>query len=197
MSYNLTETNGGSWVVVPFTTLALGSNGGVAAGFSITTTGTAAYGNFNGLLRPWSVAVSNGVATYLPAVQTQTYQQQKPPVNLAPSQQCDIIVLADGSATPNFYWIQGPVVDASQTSRPIPGPQGIVNPGTLFNTTQNILGGLIPVLLFTLSTTAAQAYQFPGGPALPTLTGVTNYQYTYASLTAPVQTLLVNYPGSS
>ena len=196
MSYNLSEANGGFWMVVPFTSIALGSSGGVAGGFNVTTTGTVGVANFNGLLRPYSTAITNVVASYLPAVQAQTYQQQKPPVNLGPSQQCDVVILFDSSATPVPYWVQGPVVDASQTSRPIPGPQGYINPGTVFNLPQQVLG-LVPVLLFTIATNAAQAYQFPGGPALPTLTGVTNYQYTYASLTAPTQFTLINWPSNS
>jgi hypothetical protein len=195
--YNLGEAVGGYAVLVPATTMALGSTGGVAAGFNVTSTGTAQL-NFNGIVKALT-AFTNTVAIYLPAVQTQTYQQQIAPKNLAPSQQCSVVIMCDDAATPNLYWVQGVVVDASQTSRPVPPPQGAINTAgttTPFNLPQQVTG-LVPLLYFTLATTGAQAYQFPGGLALPTLTGVTNYQYTYASLTAPTQTVLCNWPANS
>ena len=197
MSYTLSEAVGGFSVLVPATTMALGSNGGVAGGFSVTSTGTAQL-NFNGIVKALA-AVTNQVAAYGPSIQAQTYQQQIAPKNLGPYQGCLFVIACDDAATPNMYWFQGPVVDASQATFPVPGPGSTVNSATVnpaFDLPNwNI--NLIPLLAFSIVTTNAQAYQVPGGPALPTLTGVTNYQYTYASLTAPVQTVLCSWPGNS
>jgi hypothetical protein len=195
MSYNLDIAVGGYSVLVPATTMALGSTGGVAAGFNITSTGTAQL-NFNGLVKALA-ATTNQVATFVPAVQTSTYQQQILPKNLGPSQQCSIVILADDAATPNLYWAQGQVVDSSQASCPIPGPQGVISTSSTdpFDLPVQITE-LVPLLYVKIATTAAQAYQFPGGAALPTLTGVTNYQYTYASLTAPTQFVVCNWLGT-
>jgi len=195
MSYNLEVANGGYSVLVPATTIALGSSGGVAGGFNVTTTGTAQL-NYNGLIKALAAA-TNQLATFAPQVQTTTYQGQIAPKNLAPYQQCAFMVLCDDAATPNFYWIQGPVVDASQASCPIPANTGAISTATTDPFDLPVqLAELVPLLYFKIATTAAQAYQVPGGPALPTLSGVTNYAYTYASLTAPTQYPICNYPGT-
>lgn len=195
MSYNLETAIGGYTVLVPATTMALGSSGGVAAGFNVTSTGTAQL-NYNGLVKALA-AITNQVATYVPGVQTQTYQGQKAPVNLGPYQQCSIVIGCDDAATPNLYWAQGAVVDASQASCPVPAIQGPVSTATTdpFDLPLQI-AEMVPLLYVKFVTTAAQAYQFPGGPALPTLAGVTNYQYTYASLAAPTQYPVCNWLGT-
>jgi hypothetical protein len=197
MSYNLSEANGGFSVLVPATTTALGSTGGVVAGYNVTTTGTAQL-NFNGIVKALA-PLTNQVATFGPSIQTQTYQQQIAPKNLPPSAGCLFIIACDDAATPNLYWFQGPIVDASQNTFPIPGPGSVVNSATVnpaFNLPNwNI--NVVPLLAFSIVTTAAQAYQVPGGAALPTISGVTNYQYAYTSLTAPIQTALCSWPSNS
>jgi len=197
MSYNLGEANGGYSVLVPATTMALGSTAAAAGGFYVTSTGTAQL-NYNGVVKPLA-AFANQLAAFGPSIQTQTYQQQIAPKNLGPYQGCLFIVACDDAATPNLYWFQGPVVDASQNVFPPPGPGSTVNSSTVnpaFNL-PNWNVNVVPLLAFSIVTTAAQAYQVPGGPALPTLTGVTNYQYTFVSLTAPIQTVLCSWPSNS
>jgi hypothetical protein len=196
MSYNLSEANGGASVLVPATTMALGSTAVDVTGFYITSTGTAQL-NYNGVVKALA-AMTNKNFVFAPQIQTQTYQQQVPPKNLGPSQKCAIIFAVDDAATPNGYWFQGPVVDAAQTSAPIPGIGSAVyaSTSTQFNLPQwNI--SIVPLLAISIATTAAQAWQVPGGQALPTLTGVTNYAYTIVSLTAPTQSVLCGWPANS
>lgn len=196
MSYNLSEANGGLSVLVPATTMALGATAVDVTGFYITSTGTAQL-NYNGIVKALA-AMTNQNFKYGPSIQTQTYQQQIAPKNLGPYQKCTIVFAVDDASTPNGYWFQGPVVDASQTSAPIPGFGSAVyaSTATPFNLPQwNI--GVVPILMIDIATTAAQAWQAPGGAALPTLTGVTNYAYTIVSLTAPTQTVLCTWPSNS
>lgn len=193
---NLAETNAG-YFFLPLAafTIAFGATASDVTGFRITTTNTGMV-VFNGLAKNFA-AVTNVNSTFLPAAVTSAYNQQVAPKNLLPSQKCAVVICVDWAGT--LYWVQGPVVDSSQNSAPIPSMQQIVTSAaaSLFDLPV-AEADIVPIGYVVLSTTAAVQYQFPGGPTMAAIGGVTTQAYSVAAnVTVGAWFPLFNWPSSS